>query len=67
MNSDKSYGVDYTMEACHDHDTLDTMNSVNAVLFDAGVNFQFVVEDDEQDDDISSVFYSLLETDRLVQ
>jgi hypothetical protein len=65
--SDKSYGVDYTMEVCYDHDTLDTMNHVNGVLFDAGVNLQFVIEDHEQNADIPSVFYSLLETEELVQ
>jgi hypothetical protein len=62
-----NYGVDYTMEVSYDHDTLDVMNAVNSVLFDAGVNFQFVIEDHEQDEDIPSVFYSLLETDKLIK
>lgn len=61
------YGVDYTMELSYDHNMLDIMNSVNNVLFDAGVEYQFVVEEHEQDDNIPSIFYSFVRSDKLIK
>ena len=55
------------MEIIYEHDQLDIINAVNKALFDSRVGLQFVIEDDDQDFDIPSIFYSLVETEELVQ
>jgi len=65
--SEKSYGVDYTVEVSYEDQALDILNSVNQALYDAGLKFQFVLEEEDQDPDIPSLFYSLLSTEDLIK
>jgi hypothetical protein len=71
MNNDKmnieGYGIDYTVEITHDHQPFDIINAVNQALFDAGAGYQFILEEEEQDDNIPSLFYSLIATNDLAE
>ena len=55
------------MELTYDHQPYDIINEVNHALFVNDVGFQFVFLEEDQDDDIPSIFYDLEWTDRLVQ
>ena len=46
----KSYGVEYTIDFDHESECLDIMNSVNKVLFNSGIEMQFVLEEENNED-----------------
>ena len=51
------------LEISYDQNELDIMNGVNYALYINEIGFQFVLHDEDQDDDLPSLFYRLDETE----
>jgi hypothetical protein len=64
----KSYGVEYTIDFDHESECLDIMNSVNEVLFNSGIEMQFVLEEENNEDGENSEFlrYSFMSSKEFI-
>jgi len=65
--NEKIYGVPYRTRVDHDTCCMDLMNEVNAVLHDAGIELQFVLEEKHNYPEYDYLDYSFMASEELVQ
>lgn len=62
-----NYGVNYRLDVDNDTTCMDLMNEVNRVLFDAGIEFQFALEEKHNYPEYDYLSYSFIVSIELVQ